>query len=184
MFEEILSRIARELDSGGLPYMVIGGQAVLRYGEPRLTRDIDIMLGVGIEGVPRVEKAIGNLNLRMLVDDPGAFVRKTFVLPAQDEASGIRIDFVFSFSDYEKQAIARATSVEMRGVPVKFATLEDVIVHKVVAGRPRDLDDIKSIILKNPGYDSQYIERWLQEFDRSLAEDHLAVFRGLVDELK
>jgi hypothetical protein len=38
LFEEILSRIARELDSGGLPYMVIGGQAVLRYGEPRLTR--------------------------------------------------------------------------------------------------------------------------------------------------
>ena len=184
MFEEILSRIARELDSGDLPYMIIGGQAVLLYGEPRLTRDIDIMLGVGIEGVPRVEKAIGNLNLRMLVEDPDAFVRKTFVLPAQDEASGIRIDFVFSFSDYEKQAIARAAGAEMRGVPVRFATLEDVIVHKVVAGRPRDLDDVKSIVLKNPSYDGQYIERWLKEFDRSLGEEHSAVFRSLLDELK
>jgi predicted nucleotidyltransferase len=183
LFEEILSRIARELDSGGLPYMVIGGQAVLLYGEPRLTKDIDITLGVGIEGLPRVEKVISNLNIRLLVENPDAFVRKTFVLPAQDEASGIRIDFVFSFSDYEKQAIARAASVEMRGVPVKFATLEDVVVHKVVAGRPRDLDDIKSIVLKNPDYDGQYIERWLQEFDRSLGENYTAVFRNLVDEL-
>lgn len=184
MFEEILSRIARELDSGGLPYMVIGGQAVLRYGEPRLTRDIDITLGVGIEGIPRVEKAITNLNLRMLVKDPDAFVRKTLVLPAQDESSSIRIDFVFSFSEYEKQAIARAAGVEMRGVTVRFATLEDVVVHKVVAARPRDLDDVKSIVLKNPGYDGQYIEQWLQEFDRSLGESHSAVFRNLLDELK
>jgi predicted nucleotidyltransferase len=184
LFEEILARIARELDRGDLPYMIIGGQAVLRYGEPRLTKDIDITLGVGVEGVPRVEKAISNLNVRLLVEDPAAFVRKTFVLPAQDEASGIRIDFVFSFSDYEKQAIARASSVEMRGVPVRFATLEDVIVHKVVAGRPRDLDDVKSIVLKNPGYDERYIEQWLQEFDRSLGEGHSAVFQALLDELK
>jgi predicted nucleotidyltransferase len=142
LFEEILSRIARELDSAGLPYMVIGGQAVLRYGEPRLTRDIDITLGVGIEGVPRVEKAVNDLNLKMLVEDPDAFVRRTFVLPAQDEASGIRVDFVFSFSEYERQAIARATSVDMIGVPVRFAALEDVIIHKIVAGRPRDLDKV------------------------------------------
>jgi predicted nucleotidyltransferase len=111
-------------------------------------------------------------------------VRKTFVLPAQDEASGIRIDFVFSFSEYEKQAIARAAGVEIEGVLVRLATLEDLIVHKVVAGRPRDLDDVKSIVLKNPSYDGQYIEQWLQEFDRSLGEGHSAVFRNLLDKLK
>jgi len=184
MYQTLLAKLGRALDTEGVPYMVIGGQAVLRYGEPRLTKDIDITLGVGIEGVPRVEKAISNLSIRLLVEDPEAFVRRTFVLPAQDEASGIRIDFVFSFSEYEKQAIARATSVDMRGVPVRFATLEDVIVHKVVAGRPRDLEDVKSIVLKNPGYDGPYIEQWLQEFDRSLGESHSAVFRNLLAELK
>jgi predicted nucleotidyltransferase len=89
---------------------------------------------------------------------------------------------VFSFSDYEKRAIARAASVEIKGTLVRFATLEDVVVHKVVAGRPRDLEDVKSIILKNPGYDRAYVERWLQEFDRSLGESHLSVFRGLSDD--
>ena len=49
MFEELLGKIGRELDSRGIPYMIIGGQAVLLYGEPRLTRDIDVTLGMGEE---------------------------------------------------------------------------------------------------------------------------------------
>jgi hypothetical protein len=39
MFQALLVRLARALDSAGIPYMVIGGQAVLLYGEPRLTRN-------------------------------------------------------------------------------------------------------------------------------------------------
>ena len=46
MFQALLARLALELEARSLPYMVIGGQAVLVHGEPRLTRDIDITLGV------------------------------------------------------------------------------------------------------------------------------------------
>ena len=49
IFEKLLSRIGAGLDNRNLPYMIIGGQAVLRYGEPRLTRDIDIIRGVNID---------------------------------------------------------------------------------------------------------------------------------------
>jgi hypothetical protein len=35
--------------------MVIGGQAVLLYGEPRLTKDIDITLGEGIESLEKIK---------------------------------------------------------------------------------------------------------------------------------
>jgi len=45
-FEAILTGIAHELDVRELPYMLIGGQAVLLHGEPRLTQDIDVTLGV------------------------------------------------------------------------------------------------------------------------------------------
>jgi hypothetical protein len=41
MFEELLARLGSALDKHSIPYMIIGGQAVLLYGEPRLTRDID-----------------------------------------------------------------------------------------------------------------------------------------------
>ncbi|NLF09683.1 MAG: nucleotidyltransferase family protein, partial [Pirellulaceae bacterium] len=52
MFEKLLKRIAVALNDAGLPYMIFGGQAVLLYGEPRLTRDIDISLGVDTSRSP------------------------------------------------------------------------------------------------------------------------------------
>jgi uncharacterized NAD-dependent epimerase/dehydratase family protein len=46
MFEQLLARLALALDAAKISYMVIGGQAVLVYGEPRLTQDVDIVLGL------------------------------------------------------------------------------------------------------------------------------------------
>ena len=45
MFEDLIAKIALSLEEASLPYMIIGGQAVLLYGEPRLTRDIESPLG-------------------------------------------------------------------------------------------------------------------------------------------
>jgi hypothetical protein len=46
MFEHLLEKVALALDEAAVPDMVIGGQAVLLHGEPRLTKDIDITLRV------------------------------------------------------------------------------------------------------------------------------------------
>jgi hypothetical protein len=51
MFTQLLEQIALGLEQRQIAYMIIGGQAVLIYGEPRLTRDIDVTLGVGPERV-------------------------------------------------------------------------------------------------------------------------------------
>jgi hypothetical protein len=163
--------------------MIIGGQAVLLYGEPRLTKDIDVTLGLGLEGLPDIKEAVARLSFRILVEDPEIFVRKTLVLPVIDEESGIRVDFIFSFSHYESQALDRATPVKIKGTAVNFASLEDVVIHKIIAGRPRDMEDIISILLKNPDYDRSYIDKWLAEFDKSLSESYLEAFRELVDGL-
>jgi hypothetical protein len=60
--------------------MVIGGQAVLVHGEPRLTRDIDVTLGVSLDRLPDVVAAAGAAGLKPLVD-PESFARETMVLP-------------------------------------------------------------------------------------------------------
>lgn len=183
MFETILTRIAKELTDRSVRYMVIGGQAVLLYGEPRLTKDIDITLGLGVEGLPVIKEVAARLSFAILVEDAETFVRKTLVLPVMDEDSGIRIDFIFSFSHYERQALERATGVTIRDTPVNFASLEDVVIHKIIAGRPRDIEDIRSILIKNPDYDLSYIDRWLTEFDKSLGAAYVEAFRELVSSL-
>jgi len=182
MFQKLLKKIANELDAHNIPYMVIGGQAVLLYGEPRLTKDIDITLGVGVSKLNKINSIIEKLNLKTLVDEN--FVQNTMVLLAIDEKTGIRVDFIFSFSLYEKQAIKRATDIKFGSTVVKFASLEDVIIHKIIAGRAIDIEDVRSIILKNPDYDAKYIKRWLQEFDKSLNEKFLKVFQRIVKEIR
>ncbi len=167
MFEEILSKIGASLNKHNLPYMIIGGQAVLLYGEPRLTRDIDITLGVNVDRLKDLLDVISELSLKPIPENTELFVHQTMVLPAVDEATAIRVDFIFSFTTYETEAIKRSRKIEILGEKVCFATPEDVIIHKIFAGRPRDIDDVKSIIFKNPGIDIQYIRSWLKEFDQS-----------------
>jgi predicted nucleotidyltransferase len=184
MFKGLLSKVALELKKASIPYMVIGGQAVLVYGEPRLTRDIDITLGIGVKELARIQKIIKILGLKSLVQKEKEFVERNMVLPSLDKKSGIRIDFIFSFSPYERQAIERAKDIKLGKTRVRFASLEDVVIHKVIAGRARDFEDVKSILLKNPKYDSAYIVKWLKEFDRSLGGHFLIAFRNIRKEIR
>lgn len=179
MFEALLERIAAELARSGVPYMVIGGQAVLVYGDPRATRDIDVTLGLGAEGFASISAVAERLGLRVMTSDPERFVREQMVLPAVEDKTGIRVDFIFSFTSYEQQAIARAVPVKIGTGSVNFATLEDVIIHKLFAGRPRDIEDVRSIIARNPGFDREYVEGWLPQFHEATGRDLLALFRQL-----
>lgn len=179
MFEALLALLARELERAQIPYMVIGGQAVQLYGEPRMTRDIDVTLGLGSEGLDRVAAVCDRCGLKLLPTAPAEFVRETMVLPALEERTGIRVDFIFSATEYERRAISRSQPVELGGASVRFAAIEDVVVHKLVAGRPRDLEDARGIVAKNPGLDRGYVERWLVAFGRTLDRDISSTFRRL-----
>ena len=181
MFQRLLKKISRELRKGSIPHMVIGGQAVLLYGEPRLTRDIDIALGIKVNELNKIKKIVSIIGLKILVKKE--FVERNMVLPTIEEKSGIRVDFIFSFSPYERQAIERGKDIKLGRTLVRFASLEDVVIHKVIAGRARDMEDIKSILLKNPKYDSGEIIKWLKEFDDSSGENFLEVFRKIEKEI-
>ncbi|HUK52240.1 MAG TPA: nucleotidyl transferase AbiEii/AbiGii toxin family protein [Candidatus Binatia bacterium] len=179
MFEALLAKLGRGLDGRGIPYMLIGGQAVLLYGEPRLTRDIDVTIGAGPERLSELLEFVREAGWRVLPDRPDEFVARNLVLPSVDPASGIRIDLIFSLSPYERQAVARARVVEVNGVPVRYATVEDLIVHKLFAGRPRDMEDARTILLKNPALDKSYVRRWLGEFGPDASPGMLEAFEAI-----
>jgi hypothetical protein len=174
MFKDLLRKIGQKLYDSGLPYMVIGGQAVLLYGTPRLTKDIDITLGVNIDKLKTALKVIEDLGLIVIPDEPEDFVKKTYVLPAKDLRTGIRVDLIFSFTPYEKQAIERAKPVYFDDTAVMFSSVEDLIIHKIFAGRPRDFEDAAAVMLKNPDFDVDYIEKWLKELDHSMDSDEFS----------
>ncbi|MBI5574624.1 MAG: nucleotidyl transferase AbiEii/AbiGii toxin family protein [Elusimicrobia bacterium] len=168
MFEKLLVKLAKQLDKEKIPYMLIGGQAILLYGEPRLTEDIDITLGVDTDFLENVKRICFNIDLIKANKTDDEFTKKTNVFPCIDRKTGIRIDLIFSYLDYERQAINRAKLKRINNYPVKFASVEDVIIHKLFAGRARDIEDVNGIIVRQgrKKINLKYIKKWLVEFKK------------------
>jgi hypothetical protein len=130
----------------------MGALAASRYRRsPRLTTDADLLVEVS----PRIAEA---------------FERRGYdVRPAGDDESqpdmllvrghGDRIDLLLATVEYLKGALARAVD----GV----LAVEDVIIQKLIAWRPRDRDDIASILDAAHELDETYIEQWASEWDVS-----------------
>jgi predicted nucleotidyltransferase len=179
MFKRLLEKRAQALDEAQLPYMIIGGQAVLLYGEPRLTKDIDITLGATVDRLDVVLKVAKQVGFTPLVD-PGSFVDQTMVLPCRDEKTGIRVDFIFSRSAYEKQALERVRYVQIGNTRVRFVSPEDLIIHKIIAGRPRDLEDVRSLLLKQTSLDEIYLRHWLEAYSEALGVPLWETFQKII----
>ena len=175
--EDLLPRVARSLSRQKIPYMIIGGQAVLFYGSPRLTRDIDITLGIDTDAIETLFSLIAKMGLRLLPEKAKHFALETKVLPTEDRLSKFRVDFIFSNTPYERQAIRRAKRVRVKGSIVRFASLEDLIIHKIFSGRAVDLEDVKGLLIQNKKTNLRYIRRWLREFEKLPGKENcVAVF--------
>ncbi len=181
MFKQALEEIAEILGELALPYMVIGGQAVLLYGEPRFTRDIDITVVMDFSLAEKVIHAFQNRGYTPIVKDPLNFIRQTFVLPLVKKSEGIRVDLIVGLTPYEKEAIKRGNKVKIINIWVNFISLEDLVIHKIFSSRPRDIEDVEVLLRKNPGIDEKYIEKWLMEFERGEKKDLLETFRKLLE---
>ncbi len=178
MFQKLIVKIVKRLDRNSIPYMLIGGQAVLLYGIVRLTEDIDITLGVDIDKLNQMKKILKETGLAIPKSINDNFVKKTNVLVGIDKDTGIRVDFIFSFTPYEKQALKKARKVRLNNYKVNFASCEDTIIHKMFAARPRDLEDAKILLQKNiKGLDTLYIKKWLKEFSDIAGYDLVKAFK-------
>ena len=177
LYQTLLAKLARALDGAGISYMIIGGQAVLLHGEPRLTRDIDVTLDCDTSELARILAVTGAADLHPAVGEIEPFVRKTNVLPVTDRTTGIRVDLIFSFTPYEKVAIRRSIAVRLGDTSIHFASIEDLIIHKLVAGRPRDLEDVRGVLGRRPVVDEEYLTAWLSSFrdvvHRDLVSEYL-----------
>jgi predicted nucleotidyltransferase len=63
---------------------------------------------------------------------------------------------------------------------VKFASCEDVIIHKMVAARAIDIEDVKNMLIKNKdSLDFKYVNKWLTKFDKT--DEHKGILERFND---
>lgn len=143
--EKTLLKLARFFEHRRIAYMVIGGVANLFWGIPRTTLDIDVTIQVNETAILPLVGALKKSGFQSRVRHPLDFVRRTHVLPLEDQ-KGIRVDLIFAKLPYEEEAIRRAKRKRIKGGNVRLCTPEDLILHKIVSDRPQDHEDIRGII--------------------------------------
>lgn len=131
----------------GWRFCFIGGLANLRWGEPRLTRDVDLTLltGFGSEAT-YVDELLAAFSARLA--DARAFALRHRVLLLAS-ARGVPIDLSLGAMPFERAAVERATEHAFgEGQPLATCSAEDLIVFKAFAGRERDWGDLEGILAR------------------------------------
>lgn len=144
---EVLAALAAALDRSGARWYVFGAQAVVAYGRPRLTADVDVTVDVRLESWRDLETLLSEAGFSPRVDDLPSFVQRTRVLPLVHNRSAVPVDLVLAGPvGLEQEFLARVRQVDLGGIDVPMISPEDLVVAKVLAGRPKDLEDAQGII--------------------------------------
>lgn len=153
--------LQRLCDTHQWRFCFIGGIAVLRWGEPRETVDVDLTLITGF-GQEREFVSILTQAFQPRIDDAAAFAEVNRVLLLRTD-SGVGLDIALGGLPFEELAVARSTLFTYPAdVPLRTCSAEDLIVLKAFADRPKDWMDIEGVIIRqSPRLDWAYVREQL-----------------------
>lgn len=148
-----------------LPYAVIGGLAVQWWGEPRVTKDVDLTVVAPLDQPSSVfvQQVLNRFPAR--VENALDIARRSRVILIS-ASNGCPADISMGLPGYEDEVMRRAVEFELEpGKTVRVCSAEDLIIHKAIAGRPQDVRDVEGIVYRQrDGLDVAIIRRWLQAF--------------------
>lgn len=140
---ELLAALSAVLDRRGRWY-VFGAQAVVAYGVPRFSADVDVTLKLDPPDPEPFVRDMQAAGFALRIDDPD-FVRRTSVLPFVHAATGMPLDVVLAGSGLEDEFLDRAATTDVGGTAVPLIDVADLVVAKVLAGRPKDAEDARNL---------------------------------------
>jgi hypothetical protein len=163
-FAELLALVIPLLDRAEIPYMVTGSLASSYHGEPRATRDLDIVIEPSRETIERLVN--GLVSSGFYVDADAA--RTALAERSQFNAIGPtaeKIDFVIRKDrPYSIEELGRREPADLLGTPGFVTTAEDLVLAKLEWAAASDSDrqrrDVASILAVADHIDSSYIDRW------------------------
>jgi len=162
---EVLTTVARRLDTAGIPYMVTGSIAANFYAVPRMTRNIDIVVELPERDVDQLvslfqdEFYIDREMVHGAVREKGMFniIHTAFV---------IKVDFVVrKDTDYRLTEFSRRRRVAVEGYNLSIVAPEDLIISKLEWARESHSEvqpaDVRHLLNAVEGLDRDYLGRWI-----------------------
>jgi hypothetical protein len=174
--ESALGALTAALNETRAPWMVIGGIAVIARGVRRMTTDLDAAVRGDAITLPKLMRTFGKHAIVGRIADAEAFARQNLVLLLRHKVTGVDLDVSLSWTEFEHEAIATCSSAAFGTVRAPMADPQDLVIFKVVAGRPKDIEDAAALLILHPGIDNVTVRKRVAEL-AALADDPSLVAR-------
>jgi len=163
--QDLVEEIISLFDEHGVDYLLMGGIAVRFWAIPRPTFDVDFTLAVEPEQAAwlceRFEEqgfSVSEAHKKGFVDSLKGMNKFGVVRYAAGRE--VRVDMFLVTTPYQERAFRRRVRARINGKEAWMIAPEDLILHKLIAGRPRDLVDAIDVLSLNPAVDAAYLRDW------------------------
>ena len=160
----LLERVNSAFAEQSLEFVVIGGVAVAAWIPARLTDDLDIVVPARKREGSRLKQALVAAGTRVTSLEMRLLFEKRFVLL---KTSGPRLDVHVAATSHELASCRNAVLARYRGVSIRVASVEDLILYKLKAWRELDRADVLRLMYETRNLRKDYIESWIPSVTRS-----------------
>lgn len=169
----LLADFAALMRAHRLRWYIFGAQAAVAYGRPRMTADVDVTVDPGRTSTLTLVDALAGAGFDLRIDLGEDFLREARLLPLVHRATAMPVDVMLASTSLHSEFLARSRLVTIGSVRVPMISPEDLLVTKILAGRPKDLEDSRGVLLEQRDLDLDHVRALLGELGEALGEDRL-----------
>ncbi|MGE3162344.1 MAG: DUF6036 family nucleotidyltransferase [Burkholderiales bacterium] len=147
---EVLQDAIRRLEDAGIAYMLTGSVALSYYAEPRMTRDVDIVVELG-ERDPRAVTSLFAYDYYVSEEDVGRAIEGRTMFNVLHLDKLVKLDFIVrKDTDYRRREFERRARVDLPGFKSWIVSREDLILSKLAwakeSGSELQMRDVRSLL--------------------------------------
>ncbi len=164
---DVIRDITQRLKLIGISYMLTGSIAMNYYAEPRMTRDIDIVVELDVSSLDQFIEILEN-DYYVPAESAHHAIRDTTLFNIIHKESVIKVDFIVrKNSEYRILEFKRRKQIHIGETSIYIVSKEDLILSKMYWARESRSEMQKKDImnLMQSRYDEKYVEKWAQHLN-------------------
>lgn len=170
---DLLRALAAAFAERRLRWYVFGAQAVVAHGRPRLTADVDVTVELASTTPGELTALLEGYAFHLRFPLPSDPADPPRLIPLLHAPSSMPVDLVVAAPGLDEEFLERARAIDLGGALVPVISAEDLVAMKILAGRRKDLEDVRGVLLEKRG-----------ELDLDRVRDVLRAFEEVTGEAK
>jgi hypothetical protein len=162
---DVLRDVSQRLDGAGIAFMLTGSLAMNYYAQPRMTRDVDVVIELGVDDTAKVV-GLFHPDYYVSAEAVAESLRHRSMFNLIHNESIIKVDFVIRKDQpFRQEEFRRRKRIRIQDFDTWIVTKEDLILSKLFWARDsrseRQLTDVQNLIATE--CDTEYVTRWAKD---------------------